>query len=567
MNVQVLPHDPAWRAQFEAQAVVIQRTLGDALVAVHHIGSTAVAGLAAKPIVDMLLEVTSLTALDACTALLSAQGFEALGEFGIAGRRYFRLHDAQGLRTHHVHAFVANSDHALRHLAFRDYLRAHPQAVAEYGALKLQLAQRHPNEMDAYMDGKDAFVQQLQALALTWAGTAKQALVQPQVYWVGGAVRDALMGLPVHDRDFVVVGSSPEAMLAEGFLPVGKDFPVFLHPLTHDEVALARTERKTAAGYHGFAFHAAPTVRIEADLARRDLTINSIAIDVINTLTPGQNRIKNSVFELVQAAQGADLAALPRADRLIDPFNGVADIQNRVLRHVTDAFAEDPVRILRVARFAARFVDFSIAPSTQQLMARMVQNGEVAALVPERVWQELSRGLMAAKPSRMLQILHDCGALAVLLPELALTDDVAHAVDESSVLDLSLEQRYARLFFEANPQAVSERLRVPTPCKAMAQLLFDAHADIAKNQQLPAEGLLALLTRCDALRRPERFAQLLQACNPAGGVTRLQTSLAAAAQIDATQIAKQASAAQADIGKSIHEARADAIRHALANPQ
>src|SRR3954468_1901542 len=193
-----------------------------------------------------------------------------------------------------------------------------------------------------------------------------------QTYIVGGAVRDAMLGLPVHDRDWVVVGASPQQLIASGFLPVGKDFPVFLHPDTREEYALARTERKTAAGYHGFAFHAEPSVTLEQDLARRDLTINAMAQD----------------------AQG----------HVIDPFGGRHDLQARVLRHVTDAFREDPVRILRLARFAARFADFSIAPETLALMRAMVDEGEVDHLVPERVWQELARGLVEPKPSRMLEV-------------------------------------------------------------------------------------------------------------------------------------------------------------------
>ena len=189
-----------------------------------------------------------------------------------------------------------------------------------------------------------------------------------QIFSVGGAVRDELLGLPVQDRDWVVIGTTPEQMQAKGYRPVGKDFPVFLHPKTHEEYALARTERKTAPGYKGFAFHAAPDVTLEQDLARRDLTINAIAKD-------GDGNIA-------------------------DPYNGRRDIESRILRHVSPAFSEDPVRILRVARFAARFTEFSVAAETTQLMSAMVQAGEVDHLVPERVWQELSRGLMEARPSR-----------------------------------------------------------------------------------------------------------------------------------------------------------------------
>ena len=207
-----------------------------------------------------------------------------------------------------------------------------------------------------------------------------------QIYQVGGAVRDSLLGLPVKDRDYVVVGATPEQMAAAGFRAVGKDFPVFLHPETQQEHALARTERKTAKGYKGFDVYAAPEVTLEEDLARRDFTINAIA----------------------QAPDG----------RLIDPYHGQRDIQQKVLRHVTMAFSEDPVRILRAGRFLARFTDFSLADETLALMQSMVADGEVDALVPERVWQEIARGLMEAKPSRMFEMLRACGALKVIFPEL-----------------------------------------------------------------------------------------------------------------------------------------------------
>ncbi|HEY9238617.1 MAG TPA: multifunctional CCA tRNA nucleotidyl transferase/2'3'-cyclic phosphodiesterase/2'nucleotidase/phosphatase, partial [Burkholderiaceae bacterium] len=206
-----------------------------------------------------------------------------------------------------------------------------------------------------------------------------------QAYVVGGAVRDELLQRPVTDRDWVVVGSTPRDMLDAGYVAVGADFPVFLHPQTKEEYALARTERKTAPGYRGFAFHAAPDVTLEQDLSRRDLTINAMARD----------------------ADG----------RLVDPWGGRRDIEAKMLRHVSEAFAEDPVRILRLARFAARFPDFSVAPETLALAASMVAAGEVDALVPERVWQELARGLMETRPSRMVEVLRDCGALKVLLPE------------------------------------------------------------------------------------------------------------------------------------------------------
>ena len=211
-----------------------------------------------------------------------------------------------------------------------------------------------------------------------------------KIYQVGGAVRDRLLQRPFHDTDWVVVGATPEAMTARGFTPVGKDFPVFLHPQTHEEYALARTERKSGVGYRGFVVHTSPDVTLEEDLARRDLTINAIAAPADWTGT-------GDVF---------------------DPYNGQADLQAKVLRHVTEAFREDPVRILRVARFAARFADFSVHPDTMQLMREMVEAGEADHLVPERVWQEISRGLMEAAPSRMFEVLRTCGALQVLLPEL-----------------------------------------------------------------------------------------------------------------------------------------------------
>ena len=207
-----------------------------------------------------------------------------------------------------------------------------------------------------------------------------------KIYTVGGAVRDTIMGLPVHDRDYVVVGSTVEEMLSLGFTPVGKEFPVFLHPETKQEYALARTEKKVAPGYRGFVFHASPDVTLEEDLLRRDLTINAMAMS--------------------------------EEGEIIDPFGGRRDIENRVFRHVSEAFAEDPVRILRLARFAARFRDFSVAPETMELMKKMVTDGEVDALVPERVWKELSQGLMESMPSRMIQIMHDCGALERIFPEI-----------------------------------------------------------------------------------------------------------------------------------------------------
>jgi len=339
-----------------------------------------------------------------------------------------------------------------------------------------------------------------------------------KTYLVGGAVRDALMGVSGSDRDWVVVGGTPESLVAQGYQPVGKDFPVFLHPDTHEEYALARTERKTARGYHGFSVYAAPDVTLEQDLARRDLTINAIAQDAHGQRT--------------------------------DPYGGERDIAAQVLRHVTDAFREDPVRILRVARFAARFPDFTVAPETVALMREMAADGEVDALVSERVWQELSRGLMGAKPSRMLQVLRDCGALQRLLPEVDKLYGVPQraeyhpeidtgihlemVLDASARMNAPLEVRFACLCHDLGKgttpadvlprhigheqrsekltRALCERWRVPVACKELAELVAREHGNIHQSLGFGAEAVLRLLVRCDALRRPERFLLALQAC-------------------------------------------------------
>ena len=286
----------------------------------------------------------------------------------------------------------------------------------------------------------------------------------------------------------MVVGATPAQMVKLGYKPVGKDFPVFLHPETREEYALARTERKTARGYHGFEFHAAPEVTLEQDLARRDLTINAIAKDA--------------------------------AGEIIDPFGGAADLKARVLRHVGPAFVEDPVRLLRIARFAARF-DFSIAPETLQLMRKMVADGEADALVAERVWQELARGLMERRPSRMFRVLADCGALAAVLPELAgLIAGTAGAhtlatLDAAAARGSELAVRFALLVMHAETAAVSalcERLRAPQECRELALLAARYHADMHKAGALDADALLWLLQATDALRRPGRFMQLLDVC-------------------------------------------------------
>ena len=409
-----------------------------------------------------------------------------------------------------------------------------------------------------------------------------------KIYMVGGAVRDRLLGLPVHDHDWVVVGSTPEAMEAEGFVPVGKDFPVFLHPQTHEEYALARTERKSGRGYHGFSIAASPDVTLEQDLARRDLTINAIA-------APAQWTGAGPVF---------------------DPYNGQQDLQAKVLRHVTTAFREDPVRILRLARFAARFSDFSIAPETMELMRDMVQDGEVDALVPERVWQELSRGLMEDHPARMFTVLRDCGALARLLPELNRLwgvpqradyhpeiDTGVHVMmvlDRAAQLGAPLPVRWACVAHDLGKgttpadvlprhighegrsvhlaRAVQQRLRVPTDCSELALLVAGEHGNIHRSLGLSAPAVVRLLERCDAFRKPERFAEALLACQcdaqgrlglqnePYPQRERLLRWLAVAQAVSTKEVA--ANAAQlgkkgAEIGKMVHEARCAAVGQAM----
>jgi tRNA nucleotidyltransferase (CCA-adding enzyme) len=398
-----------------------------------------------------------------------------------------------------------------------------------------------------------------------------------RIYCVGGAVRDELLGLPVQDHDWVVVGATPEEMLLEGFRPVGRDFPVFLHPQTHEEYALARTERKTAPGYAGFAFHAAPGVTLEEDLARRDLTINAMARSVDG--------------------------------RLIDPHGGRADLERKILRHVSPAFAEDPVRILRIARFAARFADFAVAPETLDLMRRMVGNGEVDALVAERVWQELARGLMEATPSRLFGTLRACGALARLLPELERlwgvpqradfhpeVDTGVHvmlAIDMAARLKLSLPARFAALTHDLGKgetpvdilprhsghelksvsllEPLCERLRVPTDCRDVARLVARFHGDMHRIAELRPETQLKILERCDALRRPARFEEVLGACEADyrgrlgkeekayAAASLWRKALAAVQAVDAGAIAG-AAATPADIPLRIHAARVEALR-------
>lgn len=346
-------------------------------------------------------------------------------------------------------------------------------------------------------------------------------------YLVGGAVRDALLGLPVNDRDWVVVGSSPEQMVAQGFLPVGRDFPVFLHPISHEEYALARTERKTGPGYRGFAIHAAPGVTLEEDLARRDIRINAMAY----AASPAEF--------LQQDTTPKSLKLDPT--RLIDPFCGQADLQSKVLRHVSPAFREDPVRILRVARFNARFPNFSVAPETLGLMREMVASGEVNALVPERVWQELSKGLMAAQPSKMMGVLVRTGALHHVLPALLPGVDTEFLVlDAAAQAGASLAVRFACLMSHFEPDPALMR-RIPSACTELAALwarehehlsefkpIADARADFDADGNrggvagTVAQDLMQLFERCDAFRKPGRFFELLQCCGLLRGMDTRQ---------------------------------------------
>lgn len=398
-----------------------------------------------------------------------------------------------------------------------------------------------------------------------------------EIYQVGGAVRDALLGLPVKDRDFVVVGATPEQMVELGYRPVGKDFPVFLHPESQEEYALARTERKTAKGYKGFQVFASPDVTLEEDLARRDLTINAIA----------------------QAEDGT----------LIDPYNGQVDIRDKILRHVSDAFIEDPVRILRAARFAARFTEFTVAPETMRLMQDMVADGEVDALVPERVWQELAKGLMEAKPSRMFEVLRECGALKRIMPELDRLwgvpqppqhhpeiDTGVHVmmvVDYAAAQGYSLPVRFSALTHDlgkgTTPQDVlprhigheersvhllknvCKRLRVPNDCKELAHVVAKFHGKVYRVDEMRSATKVQFLVETDAIRQPERFKEFLRACEcdfrgrtgyeekPIPHTAIWLKLLDAVMQVDAGAVARQYQEPE-KIREAVFQARVEAVR-------
>ncbi|MDR3213068.1 MAG: multifunctional CCA addition/repair protein [Azoarcus sp.] len=401
-----------------------------------------------------------------------------------------------------------------------------------------------------------------------------------RVYVVGGAVRDALLGLPVKDRDWVVVGETPETMRAHGFRPVGRDFPVFLHPETHEEYALARTERKNGHGYTGFVCHASPEVTIEEDLLRRDLTINAIARD----------------------GDGV----------IIDPHGGVRDLEARIFRHVGPAFIEDPLRVLRVARFAARLPDFTVAPATLALMRKMSASGELDHLVPERVWKELARGLMETRPARMFHVLRDCGALAAVLPELDRLfgvpqppqyhpeidsgEHTMRVIDHAARAGHPIEVRWACLLHDLGKgetpadvlphhhdhesrsarlaEQISMRLRVPAHYREFATLFAREHGNLGRIAGMRPGTVAGIMERCDAARRPERFNALLaaSACDYFGRAGDWAVPWPAAAPwaraleaflgVDAGALAR-ATAERERIPALLHAARANAIRTRL----
>ncbi|EBA00284.1 fused tRNA nucleotidyl transferase/2'3'-cyclic phosphodiesterase/2'nucleotidase and phosphatase [Marinobacter sp. ELB17] len=378
------------------------------------------------------------------------------------------------------------------------------------------------------------------------------------IYLVGGAVRDQLLGLPVKDRDWVVVGATPETMLTQGFRQVGADFPVFLHPHTHEEYALARTERKQGRGYHGFTVYSAPDVTLEEDLKRRDLTVNAMA-----------------------QAEGGEI---------IDPFGGQQDLQDRLLRHVSEAFAEDPLRILRTARFAARFAPqgFAVHPHTLQLMQAMTDAGEVRHLVPERVWQELQRALHETSPVTFFEVLHSCGALIELLPEFAAQPVRQQALNALQQLHQNLPgantaQRIAALLLPLSSAQANNRvtlLKAPKVCQELATLACTLRCsscmNITHSQNELAEQLLETLNAADAWRRPERLQealQLLRVTLPLQngldlplqqiGLQQLAESLQAAAGVHAKTLLAQGYRGP-ELGQAMNQCRLEAV-HSVIN--
>lgn len=404
-----------------------------------------------------------------------------------------------------------------------------------------------------------------------------------QVYLVGGAVRDRLLGLAVRERDWVVMGATPEEMVARGFKPVGRDFPVFLHPETGEEYALARTERKQGRGYHGFVFHTGPDVTLEEDLRRRDLTVNAMAEDA--------------------------------SGRLIDPFGGRADLEARLLRHVSPAFGEDPLRVLRVARFASRFqgLGFTVARPTLELMCEMVRSGEVAELVPERVWQETRRSLGHERPGGFFEVLRACGALAQVFPEIDRLFGVAQRAEHHPEIDtgvhtlMALEQavrlgadvptRFAVLCHdlgkadtpaaqlpshrgheargEPRVRALCDRLRVPKSYRQLALLVTLQHLKAHRARELRPATIVQLLESLDAFKRPERFEQFLLACEadargrsgfearPYPQADLLRQALSAARAVQAREVVAAGYRGE-QVGAQIHRRRVQAVKQWLA---
>lgn len=383
-----------------------------------------------------------------------------------------------------------------------------------------------------------------------------------QIYKVGGAVRDRLLGRPVSEVDWVVVGATTEQMQALGYRPVGADFPVFLHPKTGEEYALARTERKSGRGYGGFTFYASPDVSLEDDLIRRDLTINAMAED--------------------------------DHGNVIDPYGGQRDLEAKVLRHASPAFAEDPLRVLRVARFAARYagLGFVVAEETLLLMRQLAESGELQALTPERSWKEISRALMEPNPEVFIRVLHDCGALRELLPELdALFDSPATQAPATGELVLealrqcaqhqqSLPVRWACLLHaigEGQEQrkdsikAINARCKVPRDCQELASLVSEHHEQVHQAEAMQAGALFELLQHFDIYRRPERFEQFLSACEM---IARAQARTAQTAYPQAAYLRAAATAARAvdakplieqgykgaELGQALQRERLEAIR-------
>lgn len=362
-----------------------------------------------------------------------------------------------------------------------------------------------------------------------------------KIYVVGGAIRDQLMGLPIKDIDYVVVGATPEQMIQKGFVPVGQDFPVFLHPVTHAEYALARTERKVSPGYKGFVFHADPEVTLEQDLARRDLTINAMA-------------------------RLADDNGFPVGE-VIDPYGGQEDLQAHLFRHVSDSYSEDPVRLLRLARFAAHFPDFQIHPTTLDLLKKMKDAGELEALVKERVWQEISRGLMSSYPARMFEALTEIEVLDQFFPKLLQKNSNKFVVlNKAAQLNFNLAQRYAILTAGLDIQVIQQWASmwgIPSECKEYAVLTFELSTRLTQSSN--AENLLDLLDRVDVWRKPERFNELMDVTNLLSSpIKPLVAAYELAKQVDVSQIVQQVgeqgSSTGALIKQAIHQARILAIK-------